>query len=299
VVVGVRHRQISEGGFLDAFLDAVGLQVSFSQLLALRADVGLRTKMHRAGQPIIFADISLVSRGRRIGFKRRGAADKSGQRNNDTTESYSWYGHARPPVTPRKFHISGEPATDGKGFDATIQSNQAKRRDKPEYRPPKGQTWSTHPANRYQNPLGRCHRATLVHFLLACRNWPTIVPMHALDSERETAREASNMIGKVKIKFKVNVIENACLVARARHLMTHGKFAEGYNLIKDMQGGDFLTALRMLVEQESLVTRISDFRERHKTKGSESIAALLTRAAEGGDEEAMSLLAAGALERQV
>jgi len=107
------------------------------------------------------------------------------------------------------------------------------------------------------------------------------------------------MIGKVKIKFKVNVIENACLVARARHLMTHGKFAEGYNLIKDLQGGDFLTALRMLVEQESLVTRISDFRERHKTKGSESIAVLLTRAAEGGDEEAMSLLAAGALERQV
>ena len=107
------------------------------------------------------------------------------------------------------------------------------------------------------------------------------------------------MIGKIKIKFKVNVIENACVVARARYLMTHDKFPEGYDLIKDMQGGDFLTALRMLVEQGALVKKISDFREKHGTKGSESIAALLTRAAEGGDEEAMSLLAAGALERQV
>jgi esterase/lipase superfamily enzyme len=117
----------------------------------------------------------------------------------------------------------------------------------------------------------------------------------ALDFDREKARGASNMVGKVKI----NVVENACVVARARHLMTNGKFAEGYNLIKDMQGGDFLTALRMLVEHEHLVKRLSDLRERHKAKGSESIAALLARAAEGGDEEAMSLLAAGALERQV
>jgi hypothetical protein len=106
------------------------------------------------------------------------------------------------------------------------------------------------------------------------------------------------MVSKVKIKFKVNVFENACVVARARHLMTNGKFAEGYDLIKDMQGGDFLTALRILAEHEALVKRLSDFKERHKTKGSESIAALLARAAEGGDEEAMSLLAAGALEGQ-
>jgi hypothetical protein len=39
--------------------------------------------------------------------------------------------------------------------------------------------------------------------------------------------------------------------------------------------------------------------ERYKAEDSESIAALLTRAAEGGDEEAISLLAAGALERRV
>jgi esterase/lipase superfamily enzyme len=138
-----------------------------------------------------------------------------------------------------------------------------------------------------------------MHFLLACRNWLTIMQIHALDFEREKARGASNMIGKVKIDSKVNVVENACVVARARHLMTNGKFAEGYDLIKDMQGGDFLTALRMLVDHEALVKRLSDIRERHKTRGSESIAALLARAAEGGDEEAMSLLAAGALERQV
>jgi len=103
------------------------------------------------------------------------------------------------------------------------------------------------------------------------------------------------MVGKVKI----TVVENACVVARARHLMTKGKFAEGYNLIKDMQGGDFLTALRVLVEHEGLVKKLSDFKEKHRAKRSESIAALLARAAEGGDEEAMSLLAAGALERQV
>jgi hypothetical protein len=122
---------------------------------------------------------------------------------------------------------------------------------------------------------------------------------HALDFERGTARGASNMVGKVKIKLKVDVVENACVIARARHLMTNGKFADGYDLIKDMQGGDFLTALRMLVEHEALVKRLLDFTERHRTKGSESIAALLARAAEAGDEEAMSLLAAGAPERQV
>ena len=104
-----------------------------------------------------------------------------------------------------------------------------------------------------------------------------------------------NMIGKVRIKFKVEVIDNACLVARAAHLMTHDEFAEGYSLIRDMQGSDFLTALRMLAEQEVMVKKLSDFKE----KKSESVAALLTRAAEEGDEEAISLLAAGALERRV
>jgi len=62
-----------------------------------------------------------------------------------------------------------------------------------------------------------------------------------------------NMIGKVRIKFKVEVIDNACLVARAAHLMTHDEFAEGYSLIRDMQGSDFLTALRLLAEQEAMV----------------------------------------------
>ncbi len=107
------------------------------------------------------------------------------------------------------------------------------------------------------------------------------------------------MFGKVRIKFKVKVIDNACLVARATHLMTHGKFTEGYNLIEDMQGSEFLTALRMLAEHEVMVKKFSDFRERYKAEDSESIAALLTRAAEGGDEEAISLLAAGALERRL
>lgn len=107
------------------------------------------------------------------------------------------------------------------------------------------------------------------------------------------------MVGKIRIKFKVNVIENACLIARAIQLMTHGEFAEGYNLIKDMQGGEFLTALRMLAGRQVMVKKLTDFKERHKAKQSESIAALLTREAEGGNEEAISLLAAGALETRV
>jgi hypothetical protein len=91
-------------------------------------------------------------------------------------------------------------------------------------------------------------------------------------------------------------IENACLVARARQLITHSEFAEGYNLIKGMQGDEFLTALRLLAGREVMVKKLSDFKEKHKREKSESVAALLTRAAEEGDEEAISLLAAGTLE---
>jgi hypothetical protein len=107
------------------------------------------------------------------------------------------------------------------------------------------------------------------------------------------------VVNKVWIKFKVNVIDNACRVARAIHLMTNSSFAEGYNLIKEMQGGEFLTALRMLAEQDVMIKKLSEFRERQNTNESESIAALLTRAAEAGDQEAISLLAAGALEKRV
>ena len=32
-----------------------------------------------------------------------------------------------------------------------------------------------------------------------------------------------NMVGKVRIRFKIEVIDNACLVAHAAHLMTHGE----------------------------------------------------------------------------
>jgi esterase/lipase superfamily enzyme len=105
--------------------------------------------------------------------------------------------------------------------------------------------------------------------------------------------------GEVRIRFKVNVIDNACLLARAINLMTHSEFAEGYNLIKDMEGSEFLTALRMLASREVMVKNLSDFKERRKAKQSESIAVLLTRAAEEGDEEAISLLAGGALEARV
>ena len=107
------------------------------------------------------------------------------------------------------------------------------------------------------------------------------------------------MVGKVRVRFKVSVIEDACLVVRAIRLMTYSEFAEGYNLIKDMQGSEFLTDLRMLAGREVMVKKLTDFKERHKAKRSESIAVLLARAAEGGDQEAISLLAAGALEMRV
>lgn len=109
----------------------------------------------------------------------------------------------------------------------------------------------------------------------------------------------STLGSKVRIRFKVSVIENACLVGRAVDLMTNDRFLEGYSLIREMQANDFLIALRMLAEHGVMIKKLCDFKERHKTKETESIAALLTRAAERGDEEAISLLAAGALERRV
>jgi N-acetylglucosamine kinase-like BadF-type ATPase len=48
-----------------------------------------------------------------------------------------------------------------------------------------------------------------------------------------------------------------------------------------------------------MVKKLTDFKERHQAKQFESIAVLLGRAAEGGDQEAISLLAAGALETRV
>jgi hypothetical protein len=47
----------------------------------------------------------------------------------------------------------------------------------------------------------------------------------------------------------------------------------------------------MLAGREVMVKKLSDFKERHKAKQSESIAILLARAAEEGDQEAISLLA--------
>jgi hypothetical protein len=55
----------------------------------------------------------------------------------------------------------------------------------------------------------------------------------------------------------------------------------------------------MLAGREVMVKKLSYFKERHKAKQSESIAGLLARAAEEGDQEAISLLAAGALETRV
>ncbi|MGB6284786.1 MAG: hypothetical protein WBG18_10275, partial [Xanthobacteraceae bacterium] len=118
-------------------------------------------------------------------------------------------------------------------------------------------------------------------------------------AKRDRLARQSNVVGKVRIKFKVSVIASTCLVARAIHLMTNDRFPEGYKLIKDMEANEFLIALRILAEQGAMIKKLCDFRERQKAEETESIAALLTRAAEGGDEEAKSLLATGALERWI
>lgn len=93
------------------------------------------------------------------------------------------------------------------------------------------------------------------------------------------------------------VFERACLVARARRLMTNGQFRRGYDLIKDMQEFDFISALQMLAEEESAFTKVSQIRERYGAKEAEPAVRVLTRAAKSGDEDAISLLATGILER--
>ena len=107
------------------------------------------------------------------------------------------------------------------------------------------------------------------------------------------------MFGKVRIKFKVNVIDNACLVSRATHLMTHGKFAEGYNLIEDMQGSEFLTDLRMLAEYEVMIKKYLTSEKGIKRKILSRLRHCSRERSKGGDEEAISLLAAGVLERRL
>jgi TPR repeat protein len=111
--------------------------------------------------------------------------------------------------------------------------------------------------------------------------------------------KASIVSNKLRVKFKVSVIDNACLVARAVRLMTNNEFSDGYNLIKDLPGSEFLIALRMLAERHAIINKLCDFRARQKAKDVDSIETLLTRAAERGDEEAKSLLAAGALEQRL
>jgi len=101
------------------------------------------------------------------------------------------------------------------------------------------------------------------------------------------------MFGKVRIKFKVNVIDNACLVSRATHLMTHGKFAEGYNLIEDMQGSEFLTDLRMLAEYEVMIKKYLTSEKGIKRKILSRLRQCPRERRKWGDEEAISLLAAG------
>lgn len=92
------------------------------------------------------------------------------------------------------------------------------------------------------------------------------------------------------------VFDRACLIARARRLMTSGQFTRGYGLIKDMQALDFLAALQMLAEKETTFNKVFQIRERYGADETEPTARVLARAAKAGDGDAISLLGTGILE---
>ena len=81
--------------------------------------------------------------------------------------------------------------------------------------------------------------------------------------------------------------------------MTHGKFAEGYKLIEDMQGSEFLTDLRMPAEYEVMIKKYLTSEKGIKRKILSRLRHCPRERPKGGDEEAISLLAAGALERRL
>ncbi len=93
------------------------------------------------------------------------------------------------------------------------------------------------------------------------------------------------------------VFERAYLVARARRLMTNGRFRQGYKLIKDMQELDFIAALQMLADDENTFKKVFKIRERYSTTETEPIVRVVERAAKAGDGDAISLLGRGILEK--
>jgi len=95
------------------------------------------------------------------------------------------------------------------------------------------------------------------------------------------------------------VFERAYLVARARRLMTNGQFKRGYKLIRDMQDIDFIAALQMLAEDETIFKKVLQIRERYSTKETEPTVRVLERAAKAGDGDAISLLGKGILDKPV
>jgi hypothetical protein len=95
------------------------------------------------------------------------------------------------------------------------------------------------------------------------------------------------------------VFDRACLIARARRLMTNGQFTRGYRLIKDMQELDFIAALQMLATDETTFKKIFQIRERHGAKETEPTVRVLARAAKAGDSDAVDLLGARILENPI
>jgi hypothetical protein len=79
--------------------------------------------------------------------------------------------------------------------------------------------------------------------------------------------------------------------------MTSGQFRRGYKLIKDMQELEFIAALQMLSEEESTFKKVCQIRERYGMKETEPAGRVLERAAKSGDQDAISLLATGIMEK--
>ncbi len=86
-------------------------------------------------------------------------------------------------------------------------------------------------------------------------------------------------------------------VAKAAKLFKTGESAKGYALIKDMTGDDLIIGAEVLAEkaeiERDVLKKVDAIASRHGgwKKGSETIQAVLARAAKVHDDEAIDLLA--------
>ena len=91
---------------------------------------------------------------------------------------------------------------------------------------------------------------------------------------------------------------DAMRISRAFRMMQEGvHFTEGYNLIADMTGKDFMAAAKLLEERDAMAKKILDIGKKHAAKDTDTFVDILRRAARAGDHQAIDLLADGVLEK--